>query len=323
MRTSGFPASNTPTIPLIKQSLSIFVIMSKWVHVVEFVGHEGPVTSIEFNKDMKYLLSSSQDSTIRVWSLNTKKQVTIFRGHIGSVNDFALNSDNSRVFSGGEDFSVAWWDVERGTLIRKIRSHNGAVNSVCFNEHSSLAFSGSLDSTVKIWDCRAPGNAPACSLDDSKDSVTAVATTRTEILTGSVDGKLRIYDIRNSCINIDSFSHGIVSLDVSKQQHAILVSTLSSHAYLHVKSTGENMQKYSSHVCTKYLVRARLAANDSKVITGSETGSVFIYDLVRGTLQHSFEFGTGPILAVAAVPSFETLAVASSNGMIGIFKSCV
>ena len=294
--------------------------MSEWTCVSVLAGHEGPITSLEYSHDSKYILSSSQDATIRIWSPQTGKEVVVFRSHIGSVNDFALSKDNSRIFSGGEDFSVCLWDVERGDLVRKVRSHNGAVNSVCFNENSSVAISGSLDATVKVWDCRTGCSSPVLALEHSKDSVTAVAATRNEILSGSVDGKLRIYDIRNSCINIDSFSRGVVSLAVSEKQQSILVSTLASCVYLHIKSTGENMQTYSKHTCTKYSVRAKFAASDSKVITGSETGIFFVYDLLRGTVIHSSKFGEGPILAVAAHPSFETVSVASSDGNIALFK---
>lgn len=285
----------------------------------EFVGHDGPITNLHFSSDYKYLLSSSQDSTIRIWSMKTSKEISKFEGHIGSVNSIAINSNNSEIVSGGSDYSVGWWDVERGCLIRKQRWHTGAVNSVCYNDNCEFTISGSFDSKVKIWDTRSLSSVQV--LDDAKDSITAVATTRFEIVSCCVDGSLRIYDVRQGCLTTDKVSSsGIVSIEFSRDQQTMILSTMGSEVLLYVKMSGDTIQRYSGHQCSQYAIHSRFAADDGAVISGSENGEVLIWNLVEATVETRVKYNDSPILAVAAQNPFVSFAVGSSNGNIGIFR---
>ena len=51
--------------------------------------------------------------------------------------------------------------------------------------------------TVMLWDMRANGRAPIQTLKEAQDSVTAVKMTANAIVTASVDGAVRIYDLRS------------------------------------------------------------------------------------------------------------------------------
>ncbi|OHS99540.1 WD repeat domain-containing protein 83 [Tritrichomonas foetus] len=286
----------------------------------KFEGHEGAVTGLKYSKDYNYLISSSEDSTIRIWSLKNGKQVTKLEGHLGGVNSLVLNSSDNRIFSGGSDSSICWWDVQRGELIKKIRAHSSSVNSVCFNDDSSIAISGSLDTTAKIWDCRSNGNMPVQVLSDASDSVTCVKTGRYEIFTSSVDGKLRIYDIRRGCLTTDKIADSIVNLELSKDKQTILITTLDSRIILTIKFNGDVLQTYRGHSCENYMIRSRFAANEATVVSGSETGEVFVWELVEGTVQQRFAFGEGPILDVEIQDPFVSIAAASADGSIGIFR---
>jgi mitogen-activated protein kinase organizer 1 len=247
-------------------------------------------------------------------------EISKFQGHLDSVNSFVLSSKDSEMFSGSSDQAVCWWDVGRGQLIRKLRCHNGAVNSVCYNDDSSVAISGGYDSTVKIWDSRVPSQQPIQILAESRDSITAVATSKYEIFSGSVDGKLRIYDIRQSCLTVDSVGNRIVSIDLSGDQQTILMSTLDSKIVLYVKYTGDIIQSYQGHRASEYVIRSRFAGNDGAVVSGSETGEVFVWELVEASVQQKFSFGEGPVLDVAIQKDFVSIAAGSANGEIGLFK---
>lgn len=59
-----------------------------------------------------------------------------------------------------------------------------------------MLVSGSYDATVKIWDVEARNSRALQTLFDFQDSVTSISVTTDQIICGSVDGYLRIYDIR-------------------------------------------------------------------------------------------------------------------------------
>jgi WD40 repeat protein len=185
------------------------------------------------------------------------------------------------------------------------------------NSSCSLVISGSHVSTVGICDVRV---GPITELKDSKDAITAVASARFAILASSVDGKLREYDIRQSCMTVDSFAAPIVGIELSGDEQTVLVARLDSKVELFVKPTAEVIQTYQGHSATKYAVRAHFGANDGVVVSGSESGEVVIWEAVEGSVERRVKFGEGPILDVAVQKPFVELAVGSANGDVGVFR---
>lgn len=66
-----------------------------------------------------------------------------------------------------------------------------------------LCCAGSFDATVRIWDCKSQSTKPIQVLEDSGDSVSSLDVLGHEIVTGSVDGKMRLYDLRMGMIYAD------------------------------------------------------------------------------------------------------------------------
>ena len=71
-----------------------------------FKGHDAAVTAVAFLSDGKYLLSASMDGTIRLWEVETGKEVRRMK-HDGAVYDVAASPDGTRALSAGyEDRTV-------------------------------------------------------------------------------------------------------------------------------------------------------------------------------------------------------------------------
>lgn len=67
-----------------------------------------------------------------------------------------------------------------------------------------LPLVGSFDATVRLWDCKSQSTKPIQVFDDSKDSVSSLHVLGHEIVTGSVDGKMRLYDLRMGLVYVDT-----------------------------------------------------------------------------------------------------------------------
>jgi mitogen-activated protein kinase organizer 1 len=62
---------------------------------------------------------------------------------------------------------------------------------------------GSFDATVRLWDTRAAGGKAMMTLSEARDSVSCVAVVEAEIWAGSVDGRVRVYDVRKGDMSVD------------------------------------------------------------------------------------------------------------------------
>ena len=157
-------------------------------------------------------------------------------------------------------------------------------------EGDSVIVSASFDGSVKVWDVRSTNYKPIMTFSDAKDSVTDVLVFDAEIIASSVDGRVRSYDLRTGMCEVDVIGYPVTSLGVSKKGTEVLVSSLDSTVRLMDKANGQLLKAYrdDAFVNTDFRVRSALGLNDSVVLSGSDDGMVFAWDLMGGTALHKF-----------------------------------
>ena len=75
-------------------------------------------------------VSGSRDSSIRVWDVESGREVAKLAGHTLSVLSAVMSAAGRRLVSGSEDKSIRGWDVERGRSVAKLEDHTGGVSSL-------------------------------------------------------------------------------------------------------------------------------------------------------------------------------------------------
>lgn len=234
-------------------------------------------------------MTGSTDRTIRLFNPTTSALIQSYSAHGYEVLDLAVADANDRFISVGGDKTVFLWDVATAQTLRRWSGHAGRVNACAFGgEGDSVVLSGSFDSTVKIWDTKQRTERPIMTFSEAKDSISAIEVSGAEVMTGSVDGRVRCYDLRMGCVDQDVLGFPITSLSVTKTNDSYLVSTLDSTLRLMDKRDGKLLQAFRDHdfLNSTYRVRSTLAAADSLVISGAEDGSIYVWDLLSGSVKH-------------------------------------
>ncbi len=82
-------------------------------------GHTLTVNALTFSPDGKFLASTSNDATIRIWDLAARTTTLILQGHVGPVNAVAYSADGTRLVSAGRDGVVRLWDAATAALVKQ------------------------------------------------------------------------------------------------------------------------------------------------------------------------------------------------------------
>ncbi|XP_061535092.1 WD repeat domain-containing protein 83 [Phycodurus eques] len=281
---------------------------------------QGAVRAVRFNVDGQYLLSCGGDKSLKLWSGSRGTLLKTYSGHGYEVLDADGSFDNSNICSCSSDKTVILWDVATGQVARKLRGHAGKVNCVQFNEEATVILSGSLDGTVRCWDTRSRKNEPIQVLDEARDSVSSLKVSKHEVLTGSVDGQVRRYDLRMGQLHVDFLNSPITCVCFSQDGQCTLSSSLDSTVRLLDKSTGEMLGEYTGHTMKGYKLECCLSSKDTHVLSCSEDGHVYFWDLVEGCLSMKLPVGKAVVQSLSFHPT-QTRLLTASEGRVQVWAA--
>lgn len=155
------------------------------------VGHQGPVFSLRFFQTGKFLLSSSHDCTVRLWSLELFSLISIYKAGfpiwcVDVTKDFyfamggadrvasiysIMNNKPERIFTalsdvtvvkfhpnsnylffGSSDTYVRMVDIHSAKLVRVFNGHTDTITCIDVSHCGQLLATGSKDRSVILWD---------------------------------------------------------------------------------------------------------------------------------------------------------------------------
>src|SRR5262249_340985 len=87
------------------------------IRLMPQLGHSGPVMSVAFSPDGKYLVEGSGDGTGKVWETETGKEVRRFEEHSAQVLSVAFSPDGRYVLT-GDSITMRLWEMETGKEVR-------------------------------------------------------------------------------------------------------------------------------------------------------------------------------------------------------------
>lgn len=142
------------------------------------VGHAGPIYALSFSPSIAlpaddrtangttttskaqedsrptFLLSSSADSTIRLWSLQTYTNLVVYRSHNSPVWDVRFSPQGHYFVSSSADRTARVWCTSAPSPLRMLVGHDSDVDCVAWHPNCSYVFTGSSspDRTVRMWE---------------------------------------------------------------------------------------------------------------------------------------------------------------------------
>jgi len=174
-------AQNLPSIRFTDPDLELISVLGT---------HGDCITSICSRES--FCLSGSLDRTVKLWNLETNREIKTFGDHKGAINSVDIHSSDALCVSGSGDKSVRIWNFDLD--ITQVYSHESPVRSVNF--HNSKILSVSEIGDIKLCDIE-ENNTVALNLPSRRVSCCeACPTSRNLVAVGSFYGLVSTFDLR-------------------------------------------------------------------------------------------------------------------------------
>ncbi|KAI9731886.1 MAG: hypothetical protein M1834_004337 [Cirrosporium novae-zelandiae] len=289
--------------------------------LITLTGHNGPVNCVTYSSGTgQYILTGSSDRHIHLYNPhptttnpNASQLIQEYTAHGYEVLSLAVTPDNAKFASVGGDRLVFLWDVASGRTLRRWEGHFGRI--------PVSITSGSFDTTLRLWDCKSSSHKPIQVLSEAKDSISSLSIQDHEIVSGSVDGRIRTYDLRMGRVTTDVVGAPVTSVALTKYgSGALLVSTLDATVRLFDRGNGTLLQSFKGHVNGDFRIGSCLGMRDAFVVSGSEDGVIYVWDILEGKVRHRLKAHEGKVCsAVAFNDARKEWCSAGTNGTVCVW----
>ncbi|KAH8425761.1 WD40 repeat domain-containing protein [Aspergillus melleus] len=146
--------------------------------IMSFDGHTNNITGVAFHCEGKWMVTSSEDGTVKVWDTRTGSLQRNY-AHKAPVNDVVIHPNQGELISGDRAGIVRVWDLGESVCTHQlIPEDDVAVQSVSVASDGSLLCAGNKKGNVYIWrmlqDAEITRIVPICTFQAHKDYLTRI-----------------------------------------------------------------------------------------------------------------------------------------------------
>ena len=271
-----------------------------------FKGHIRPVKSVVFSPNSQQLISVDDGAMVLFWDTATGVlQKTLEVPIIVRDKLFTLSLDGQWLASADSGGTVQLRDTNSGTLYKTFQGLGNTANAVAFSPDSLRLALGYDDNIVRLWEM--DSNVPFPILKGDTDTVSSIASSpdyhnldtvssiafspdNQHLASGSLDGKVRIWDVDTGALCQTLAGH-CVGMDNS------IVFSPDSRWLAFVYRNG-TMHLWDTRSRTPYQARKgyiyqawsmSFSFNGQRLALGSPDGIVRLLDAKTGSLQDTLK----------------------------------
>ncbi|KAI9829282.1 MAG: TOR complex subunit lst8 [Phylliscum demangeonii] len=135
-----------------RHSIKLFDIKSSNPNaVLTFEGHTGNITGVAFHSDCKWMVTSSEDGTVKIWDVRTGGVQRNYH-HGFPVNDVVIHPNQGELISCDRGGNVRVWDLAQNKCTHHLMPEEDiSVASVTIATDGSMLCAGNNKGNIFAW----------------------------------------------------------------------------------------------------------------------------------------------------------------------------
>ncbi len=283
-------------------------------------GHVSFVNSVAFSPDGKTLASGSEDNTIKLWNVESGKQIKSLEGHASAVNSVVFSPDGKTLASGSGDTTIKLWNAETGQQIKSIEVLNFTVKSVAFSpDGKTLALCSDGNTFIRLWNVE--NGQQTNTLKGHTGSVESVVFSPDgkTLASGSYDHTVKLWNVESGQMikSFEGHTERILSVAFSPDGKTLASGSWDTKIKLWNIESGQEIESLKGNANQVYSVRF---SPDGKILASGDYGIIKLWNVESGQLIKSIEAHTDWVKSVAFSPDGKTLVSGGDDRTIKLWN---
>jgi len=119
--------------------------------VMTFEGHKGAITALALQADSKWMTTSSEDGTVKVWDMRVPSVQRDYH-HRSPVNDVVIHPNQGEIVSCDHGGNIRVWDLGENTCTHHLIPEEGVpVRSVSVASNGTTLVAGNNRGNCYVW----------------------------------------------------------------------------------------------------------------------------------------------------------------------------
>ncbi|WP_226588560.1 nSTAND1 domain-containing NTPase [Microseira wollei] len=285
-----------------------------------------------------YIVSGSEDQTLRLWNLNGNPIGESFRGNVSGVTTVAFSPNSQTIVSGSKDNSIRLWDLNGNQIGQPLQGHTSWLRTVAFSPDGRFIVSGSNDNTVRLWDLqenkRISQTFREATGKDYPGQVwrAAISADGQTIVSGSYDsngsdgGSVRLWNRQGKPIGKPFQGKGVTVLSIAMSADGKTIVSGSDDGRVRLSNRQGNLIAASSSRHQQRVSAVTISTDGKTIVSGGGDGIVSLWKVEGNQLvelhhlqAYDKDKKSVPVNSVAISPDGATIASGSNDGTIRLW----
>ena len=283
--------------------------------------HDACITSLAVSQDGKYLVTTSEDCTARVWDAETMQQTADPMVHDMKVYSARFSPDGKYVVTASADNTARVWNARTGKPFAIPMRHADNVYSAVFSPDGKYIATASADGTACVWDAR--NGKSVTPFLKHKDEVNSVQFTPDGkyLITASADKTARVWDVNTGKPVTGALAHDdeVNSVSVSPDGKYAVTASKDKSARVWDITSGDVVTRPLLH--DGNVTSAQFSPDGKYIVTASADNTARVWDTVKGTPVTAPMWHDAVVSSAVFSPDGKYIATVSNIGNTNIWDA--
>ncbi|ETO32884.1 hypothetical protein RFI_04233 [Reticulomyxa filosa] len=284
-------------------------------------GHSDAITSIQYSPDCRTAVSSSKDLTIRIWDMESRKEIQKIVGHTDVVNQARYSPDGKHILSCSADKTIRIWDVTSGKMLKHFELENN-VTDAQYSSNGHMVAACSSGGYIQFWDLNSDQVLSEFKIRAPDIQSITFSPDDSMILGCFKDKMIRLLNIKSKEEKVfEGHSNSVNMAQYSPNKRIILSCSSDKTIRIWDIETRKEIQKFEGHLFD--VNTAQFSPDGRTIVSCSRDRTIRIWDVESGRELNRLEGHSTDVTGVLYSSNGSTVLSCSQDKTIRIWDASI